>query len=256
MTTGRRITKELKGHSGSQVLLVEDVDGIFVRKIGNVERNAERLEVLHQNGYRVPEIYYYDGQILDMEYIHGLDMKTYLVNNGIKKLNDYIVDTLDSFAENSIDKDYTEVYNDKLSWITGKELFPFTKEQLIEKLPKVLPQSMYHGDMTLENIMSCDDGFCMIDGVLLDYDSYIFDIAKMRQDMECKWFIRNDKVKLDVKLKNLQENILNHFPEAKNDALLILMLLRVHLHTKDGDSNRIFIEKEINRLWKNINSWC
>lgn len=181
-------------------------------------------------------------------------MKTYLTNNGIKKLNDFIIDTLSSFAENSIDKDYTEVYNNKLSWITGKESFPFTKEQLIERLPKVLPQSIYHGDMTLENIMSCDDGFCMIDGVLLDYDSYIFDIAKMRQDLECKWFIRNDKVKLDVKLKNLQENILNHFPVAKNDALLILMLLRVYLHTKDGDNNRIFIEKEINKLWKNINS--
>lgn len=256
MTTGQRITKELKGHSGSQVLLMQDVDGVFVRKIGNVNRNAERLEVLGKNGYRVPQIYYYDGNILDMEYIHGLDMKTYLTTNGIKKLNDFIIDTLSSFAEDSVDKDYTEVYNNKLSWITGKEPFPFTKEQLIERLPKVLPQSMYHGDMTLENIMSCDDGFCMIDGVLLDYDSYIFDIAKMRQDMECKWFIRNDKVKIDVKLKNLQENILNHFPVAKNDALLILMLLRVYPYTENNQDNRNFIIKEIDRIWKNMNYCC
>lgn len=249
MTTGQ-IVRELKGHSGSRVLLVSEGNKTFVRKIGNVKRNAERLKELAEKGYRVPKIYHYDGEILDMEYIHGLDMKSYITTNGIKKINDFIVDTLNSFAKNTIDKDYTEVYNNKLSWMTGNEPFPFTKEQLIQKLPKILPQSMYHGDMTLENIMSCDDGFCLIDGVFIEYDSYIFDIAKMRQDLECKWFIRNDKIKIDVKLKNLQENILNRFPLAKNNALLILMLLRVYLHTKEGDGNRMFIEKQIDRLWR------
>lgn len=249
MTSGQ-IVKELKGHSGSRVLLITSGEDSFVRKIGNVERNAERLKDLDEKGYRVPKIYRYDGQTLDMEYIHGLDMKNYIATNGIKKLNDFIIGTLECFAKNTIDKDYTEVYNNKLSWMTGNEPFPFTKNQLIEKLPKVLPQSMYHGDMTLENIMSCDDGFCLIDGVFIEYDSYIFDIAKMRQDLECKWFIRNDNVKIDVKLKNLQENILTRFPLAKNNALLILMLLRVYLHTKEGDGDRKFIEKQIEKLWR------
>lgn len=252
MTTGK-IVRELKGHSGSKVLLVTDDTNTFVRKIGNVERNAERLKELRESGYRVPQIYQYDGHTLDMEYIHGLDMKTYLSTNGINKLNDFIIGTLSSFSENTVYKDYTEVYNTKLNWMNGSEPFPFSKQQLIDKLPKILPKSMYHGDMTLENIMSCDDGFCLIDGVFVEYDSFIFDIAKMRQDMECKWFIRNEKIKIDVKLKNLQENILNYFPQANNDALLILMLLRVYLYTKAGDCDRIFIEREISRLWNNMN---
>ena len=90
----------------------------------------------------------------------------------------------------------------------------------------------------------------MIDPVSIEYDSYIFDLAKLRQDLNCKWFLRDKNIKLDVKLQNLEDQIFSKFGFAKNDYLLILMLLRVYLHTKDGDSNRKFILKEINRLWK------
>jgi hypothetical protein len=55
---------------------------------------------------------------------------------------------------------------------------------------------------------------------------------------------------LDIKLENLQEKILERFPGSDNDYLLILMLLRVFLHTQPGDFNREFILKEIKRLWK------
>jgi hypothetical protein len=90
----------------------------------------------------------------------------------------------------------------------------------------------------------------MIDAVTIEYDSYIFDIAKLRQDLECKWFLRETKLMLDIKLENLQEKILERFPGSDNDYLLILMLLRVFLHTQPGDFNREFILKEIKRLWK------
>ena len=55
---------------------------------------------------------------------------------------------------------------------------------------------------------------------------------------------------LDVKLQNLQEKILSRFSDSDNDSLLILMLLRVYLHTKPDDDDRKFILKEIQRLWK------
>ena len=90
----------------------------------------------------------------------------------------------------------------------------------------------------------------MSDAVTIEYDSYIFDIAKLRQDLECKWFLRDTNLMLDVKLSSIQKRILKEFPLANNDYILILMLLRVYLHTKPGDSERQFIMKEINRLWK------
>lgn len=131
-----------------------------------------------------------------------------------------------------------------------KNQFPFTQEELIDRLPKKLPRSMYHGDMTLENIMYVDPDFYMIDAVTTEYDSYIFDIAKMRQDLECKWFLRNTDVRLDTKLQNIQDAIRQKYEIAFDDNLLILMLLRVIRYCKEGDANYNFLMKEIKRLWK------
>lgn len=245
-----KILKELNGHSGSHVYLMEDDVGLWIRKVENVHRNYERLTALYDAGYPVPELYVYIGNTLDMQYVHGLDMKNYLFHNTSTKLQQFIIETLDCFAKNSVDKDYTSVYHNKLSWIEPKHGLPFTKEQLIDRLPKVLPSSMYHGDLTLENIIYTDPGFHMIDAVTIEYDSYIFDIAKMRQDLECKWFLRNSDAKLDFKLQNIQDTLRECFPDSFNDNLLILMLLRVFLHTKEGDFEREFILREINRLWK------
>ena len=250
-----KILKELTGHSGSQIYLMEDECGKYVKKIGGVQRNVERLKVLFQKGYCVPEIYLYyeDDDVLKMQYIHGLDMKTYLLHNNTGLIINFIESIIDSFSEDSVYKDYTEIYLKKLKWMENDTSLPFTRDELISKLPKKLPSSVYHGDLTLENIMHTDSGFYMIDPVTTEYNSYIFDIAKMRQDLECKWFLRNTKTKLDTKLQIIQDKLKRLYPEAFDDSLLILMLLRVHQHTKVGDTNYNFIMKEINRLWKNIN---
>jgi tRNA A-37 threonylcarbamoyl transferase component Bud32 len=245
-----KIIKELRGHSGSRILLMQENENIFVRKIGNIERNFERLSNLYSEYYPVPVIYQKYDDILDMEYLHGLDMKSYLTSGNINLLSDFIIDNLNKFAKNSTLKDYTEIYEKKLDFISETNDLPFTKEELITRLPKKLPSSNYHGDLTLENIIYSNNSFFMIDAVTIEYDSYIFDIAKLRQDLECKWFLRNSNLSLDVKLQNLQEKILSRFSGSDNDYLLILMLLRVYQHTKTFDNDRKFILKEINRLWK------
>lgn len=249
MTNGK-IIKEFSGHSGSKVILREYNSKKYVEKTGNISRNVERMTKLYELGYPVPKIYRVEGEKMSMEYLHGLDMKTYLIHNNIQSLFNFICDTIDSFSDESQMKDYTDVYYDKLKWLNDCEEMPFRKEELIAKLPKILPQSTYHGDMTLENILYTDPGFHMIDPVTIEYDSYIFDIAKLRQDLECKWFLRHSNIKLEVKLQNLQEKLQHNYTDAFNDNLLILMLLRVYLHTKPEDYERKFIMKEIKRLWK------
>jgi RIO-like serine/threonine protein kinase len=245
-----KTVKEFSGHSGSKIYLMENAQGLFVRKVNNIERNLERLTSLHGAGYNVPRIYHSEDNLIDMEYIHGLDMKNYLIHNTTTKLEDFIIETFSFFAKLSVNKDYSGVYDKKLDWLKDNEELPFTKDQLIEKLPKELPSSTYHGDLTLENIIYAKSKFCMIDAVSVEYDSYIFDIAKMRQDLECKWFLRKTDVRLDIKLQNIQDKLRKLFPLAFNDNLLILMLLRVYLHTKSGDFEREFILREIKRLWK------
>jgi RIO-like serine/threonine protein kinase len=250
MTSGPKLIKELSGHSGSKIYLMEDDTGLFVRKVGNTNRNFERLKTLGEF-LRVPKIYNYHSDILDMEYIHGLDIKTYLLSNNTKSLEKFLlktINTLKGFSYGSFD--FTEVYNTKLSWIDSATDLPFTKKELIDRLPKILPKTLYHGDLTLENIIYSEDGFYTIDPVTIEYESYVFDIAKLRQDLECRWFLRKEKIRLGAKLKDLQNKILELYPESNDDNLLILMLLRVYLHTEKNDLNYEFIMKEINRLWK------
>ena len=179
-----KVIRQLKGHSGSQIFLMQNTNGLFIRKVGNVERNFERLTDLYSNFYPVPVIYQKQDEVLDMEYIHGLDMKIYLLSGDLNHLTKFIIDTLNKFAKNAIIKDYTDVYEKKLEWLHKEPEIPFTKEELIARLPKKLPCSQYHGDLTLENILYSNQEFHMIDAVTIEYDSYVFDIAKLRQDLE------------------------------------------------------------------------
>ena len=242
--------KELKGFSGSKIYLMRNDEGLFIRKMENVDRNFIKLNELSQH-FNVPKIYSYNNNILDMEYIHGLDMKSYLAVRDTKRLTDFLINVLSKFSEDVHMTDYTNVYVDKLKYIKLPSEMLFTKEQLLEKLPKRLPRSKYFGDLTLENIIYGENGqFHLLDGMTSEYDSYIFDIAKLRQDLECKWFLRNTKLLLDVKVENIQDKLLERFELANNNYLLILMLLRVYRYTKPFSKEEKLLTKEMNRLWK------
>lgn len=243
-----KIIKELKGHSGSQVLLIQD-QTIFVRKIGDVIRNLERYNSLSNLGLNFPKILIQDVNSYDMEYIHNLDIKNFLFKNQTYGLANFIKDTVHKLSKNSYDKDYTDVYNEKLKDIdfTG---FAFDKESLINKLPKILPCSKYHGDLTLENILYDveKEKFILIDPLTTYYDSYVFDLAKIRQDIICKWFIRNDTIYIDPKLQNLSKELEIEFEYYSDIYLLILMLLRIFPYANISDQK--FIINEANKLWK------
>jgi streptomycin 6-kinase len=116
-------------------------------------------------------------------------------------------------------------------------------------LPKTLPSSEYHGDLTLENILyEVNGGFILIDPLTTEYDSYVFDLAKLMQDIKCKWFIRKDILFFDSKLKVL-EDTLKTYTCYYSDYLLILMLMRVLPYTHVND-DKYFVESEIRKLWK------
>jgi len=241
------VIKRLKGHSGSVVELCQGKTGRYVKKTGNVDRNFERMRAL-KDIIPLPDLYYYDGKELHMDYIHGTDMKNYLINNTPEKLNKFLGVTLFRFSEFGDIKDYSVTYMEWLSKMPNWE-FSFTQKELYERLPKLLPQTLYHGDMTLENIIHSNDRFYFIDPVTVPFDSYVFDIAKLRQDIDCKWFLRHDNVMLDAKLQNIREYI-SKFPHANDDYILILMLLRVYCHCEPGSVEYSFVMREVNRLWK------
>ena len=230
-------------------MLMRESGFLFVRKIGNIERNLERLAILREKGYNVPEVYKVSGSYIDMQYIHGLDMRNYLVSKEPGDLSDFLIEQLKFFKAESTPKDYTETYYKKLDWLPSEPpgTFPFVWDELIYLLPKHLPQGLYHGDLTMENIISADERFFLIDPLTSEYDSYVFDIAKLMQDLDCKWFIRNNNAKIDTKLQCIKDDILGAFPVPGIQYLTILMLLRVYPYANDNDKK--FLIKEIDRLW-------
>lgn len=244
-----QLIKELQGFSGSRVTLLQGPKGLFVRKQGNVDRNLERYTCL-RNIVAVPAIYNSSSDSFDMEFIQGLDVKQFLKYNDSKLLANFIIDTIGTFRQTSVTKDYTETYKQKLNWLDTQD-FLFTKDEIIAKLPKYLPQSIYHGDFTLDNfIFGNNKQFYLIDPLTSEYDSYIFDLAKLRQDLESKWFVRNDLYYLDAELSKLQETIFKELDIEVDNYLLILMLLRVYPYCKNGSTEQAYIKREIKRLWK------
>ena len=245
-----KVLKELKGHSKSKVSLVEDNGKIFVRKSGDISRNMERYSALSNTLLRMPKILEYYHEYYDMEYIPNLDIKSYLSKNSVGGLVEYIKYVMNMFALQTIEADFTPIYKKKLAEFDfTKYSLPFTADELIAKLPQFLPFSEYHGDFTLENILydTQDGQFVLIDPISTEYSSYAFDLAKLRQDLTCKWFIRNDNVYFDSKLEKIS-NELKVFKHFDNDYLLILMLMRVLPYATDID--REYLMSEIYKLWK------
>jgi hypothetical protein len=244
--------KEFQGYSGSTVLLLQDHDLVFVRKINNVARNIERLTALKDIGINIPEIISLSDNQYDMKYIPHVDMVTWLLHNPIDQFISWMIDCINKLKEQSFDKNWEEVYNTKLTSTSLDQYWSklkFTSDELIARLPKQLPASNYHGDLTMENCIYSNDGqFYMIDPITTDYNSWIFDLAKLMQDLESGWFIRNKKVIIQGKLWAIRSFLLDTFPQINNPNLLILMLLRVLPYTKTIKDQQ-FIIKEVNRLW-------
>lgn len=234
----------------SKVELIQQDNHVFVRKSGGVGRNLERYDALSRLKLPIPKLLEVYGDSYDMDYIQHEDMKTYLTTHDVNDLAKFIKNTIDTFASKTIEKDYTRVYDQKLSifpW--DKYDLPFTGAELYAKLPKTLPSSEYHGDLTLENILYETKGnFILIDPLTTEYNSYVFDLAKLRQDIVCKWFIRGEKLYFDSKLKVLNDTLKN-YEHFNNDYLLILMLMRVLPYTYVND-DKYFVESEIKKLWK------
>lgn len=241
-----KIIKELQGNSGSKVFLMQQGNQYFVRKIGNVTRNFERLTHLSKNEYPVVKVLDYKDNILDLEYIQGLDIENYLMQNSYLPLATFIIEIIDKLKNTEIGlKDYTEIIIKKNEYLEHP-----SKDIVITNVPKIYQQSEYLGDFTLENILyNHDKGFIIIDQAFIEYNSWQFDLAKLNQDLTCKWFLRYSKTNLDSKILYLKKTI-EEKTGAINNYLVILMLYRVYFHSMNDSFTKSFLEKSIKELLK------
>ncbi len=243
--------KNLIGFSGSKVILYNYKNNFFVRKKKNVSRNLQRYNKI-RNLLPLPKIYKIGKNYYDMEYLNGLTIDQYLDNYPADKLISFIIYSLKKISKIKYGlKDYSESYNYLLNSISVKKEFGINQNKLFDKLPKFLPQTEYHGDFTLENIIYSQNKFFMIDCSEGLFDSYVFDYIKLRQDVSCNWFIRkNLNINIISKLNIIHSKLLDEFKYYSNDYLLILMLIRVLRYTTRNSNDYNFIKKKIKILWK------
>lgn len=247
-----RIVKQFHGHSGSKIFLMNKHGRLFVRKQGNIARNLDRYTVLTKSlpSIPMPEIYHVFDDTIDMEYIDGVDMRTYLLDHDPEPLLAFLKAVITKFTMIVETVNYQSTVQNFLEMV-DLDVMPFTAEQLLLSVPTRIPKSYYHGDLTLENILwHPTKGFYLIDAQSGIWDSYIFDICKLRQDVECRWFLRNQPADLDQKLQYIRQGILQQWPDAENPALLILMLMRVYRYCDENSVEQKFILEAIRNTWK------
>jgi len=244
-----KVVKQFTGFSGSEIYLMNKHGRLFVRKFKNIQRNLERMQAL-RNIVPVAEIYGTQQDYLDSEYIHGLDVRSWLIDNPAAKLTAFLTNVIESIDIDCVDKDYTETYK-KLFEQIDFDLFVFDQQQLLDRLPKILPSGQYIGDLTLENIIVRDDNeFVLIDCQTSPFDSYVFDLIKLRQDLSSQWFLRYKPAMIELKLSQIYQGLAQRWPVMANDYLLVLSLARITRYCKPGSFEQKFLLKEIDRLWK------
>lgn len=244
--------KVMNGYSGSCVLLLQDSNGVFVRKFGQNERNLERIKALNKIGIRMPRVLSEHTNYYDMEYIRHTDVATWLLNNHVSGLIDWLCEVINTLSAVECAKDYTLIFEKRIAAMAHNGLLKDTgidPEKLLMRLPKMLPASNYHGDLTMDNCLhGIDNQFYLIDPLTSDYDSWVFDLAKLMQDVDCGWFVRDNRVNIGSKLHAIRTALVTKYPIANNPDLLIMMLLRILPYTRN-DFDKQWLIKEIKRLW-------
>ena len=243
------LVKRLKGHSGATVSLLRDGDEYKVLK-ENYAKAKESVEILKSLPFNTPEVYKVSEDKILMEYINGQDMKSYLLGasqKDIDKLVDFLSNYIEWCLENSTNVDfYEQVYSKVMTLGEHINISNILKDKWSD-----IPQSTIHGDFTLENIMYANGKFYFIDANPTDLNSIYFDANKLRQDLDCLWFVRNEKNKLHYKIicNKISEKLKKRFPFMQKDNIMVLMLSRILPYTKDSDT-KDFLYKEIEKIWQ------
>ena len=253
-----KIIKKLRGNSGATVELVEINKKFLINKtkVKNVQKSLEILKKLRSEDFLTPKIYSHSSNHITMEFVNGDDMQTYLEsadNKKIIKLIDFIENYI-NIKNNNKKKNFSREIYEKISVLKKKinqELFIFNLDQLYTKLPKLCTDTNIHGDLTLDNIIHQNNNFYLIDPNPTDITALEYDVIKIRQDLDCLWFVRKFKNKNNFKIvcNTISTTIKNKWNFFKNDYILIFMLLRVLPYTKDTVSKKLLIDN-INSLWR------
>jgi len=234
------LVKELKGHSGATVNLYSD-NTVIKSNYPNAKGSAD---ILNKLPFSTPKILEVSDSSMTMEYINGLDMATYLETEDVEPLIEFLSDYIAWCDRESILHNFKSEIDAKIdSLMDHIDLKWFIYDT-------VMPKSLIHGDLTLENILWYNGDFYLIDANPTDLNSIHFDANKLRQDLDCLWFVRGRKKRLEIKIacRRISATLKKRFPFMRNNDIMIFMLSRI-LPYSNNIEDRDFLYREINK-WR------
>lgn len=267
--------KELSGHSGCKIDLMQDCDNVFFvrKKSGNTDYNHRlRIQMIKQarfkdSGFRAPRVFKsgLDENSLfyfDMEYLNCQTLAHYI--NDITLHN--LVKIIDLFhiPKSDIVANSNSVFQSKIQSLRSKVGDNVLYNQALDRLEHFdfsnIPHSVCHGDLTLENILiDYKDGkIYLIDFLDSFFDSWMIDVAKLLQDLELGWSYRYEKMSpgLEIRLLVARESLLEIVSALPDGAtkiieiyyILLLNVMRIVPYAHDEITNQ-FLEKSILKIF-------
>jgi tRNA A-37 threonylcarbamoyl transferase component Bud32 len=240
-----KIIKRFNGHSGSNVFLVEKFGKLFVYK-NNIEYPKLCVDILNSLPFNTPDIVEVGESHILMEYLPGLEMKTFLMYadpKDINRISSFLIDYIKMSLEHSVSYNFEKELDIKFNKISKYADIAHHRN----KIPNVLPKGLIHGDLTLENIIFYNNQFYFIDANYTELNSIYFDVNKLRQDLKGHWFVREESSNMNYvsACNSIYNTLHSQFKEMFNDSIYALMLSRVLPYcTRDLERQLILSEIE------------
>ena len=279
------VKQDLVGHSGCKLEVIENKKGLFVIKTSKDIEYNKRLKYQYKKQkdyvgiFKTPKIIYKNIDkeglfFFKMEYINGLKLSDYIESADKNFLNMISKKFLSIIKESECyDKNAKDIILFKIKDLKTKISPPNYAKNILNNSIKTLEKyewskcikSDCHGDFTLENILVKDKELYVIDFLDSFYDSWLVDMAKAFQDLECFWSYRNyEKVSENLKTRifTLKQLIIDDILLMKNGKgylitiyhFLLLNLLRILPYTKDLKIEK-YLYKEIDKVVKLIENY-
>jgi thiamine kinase-like enzyme len=273
---------KLVGHSGCKLEINDNNGRLFVTKTSKNKEYNKRLKeqcdkqkMFKNNFFKAPIVFESccnkDGLFnFSMEYINGLTVSEYFRNIEIGNIEDLVKIFFEIIPDNNnFDDGAGDIFISKIKELEEKINIKNNKflSDVFCKLKKFdwsyCVNSNCHGDMTLENIILSDDKLYLIDFLDSFYNSWMIDVAKILQDIECKWSYRFDRKtdeNLETRLLIFRQLLLKKIISLKDGdkilntiyCILLINLLRIIPYTNDSLTSE-YLKNEIEKIFKKIN---
>lgn len=238
----------LAGHSGCKLELIQSSGESFVRKTSKSKLYNDRLHLQMNKQKQFSSSYFHTPEVLnsgfddqglfffDMEYILGKSLSSAIEDMSIGDIKPLAIAFANLESSPLEKKEFHLSLYAKLDEIQKSPNFESRFQIFMNFLYaanwKYLSPSSCHGDLTLENVLLSGDKLYLIDFLDSFYDSWLFDAAKLFQDIVCHWSYRTKNTfstDLSIRLGILKKEYINTkkktFEGDDIEGLILLTLM-------------------------------